>query len=314
MRAYLLRRGASFVMTLWLASTLTYLALLVIPGDPARLILGLEARPEAVAAVRSQLGLDQPPFTRYLRWLGQLVTLDLGESITYGLPVTHLLRERLAVTVPMAAMALGVALSLGVPSGLVAAVRRGSFADAAVSFLAQLGMATPSFWLGIFLMVVFAVRLQWFPAGGFVPWSQDVATAFLSLILPAVAVGVAKAASLARVVRTAVLETLAADYVRTAHAKGLTPGRVLWRHALRNALVSVFTVLGNELIQLLAGSMVVESVFALPGLGTLALTAVYNRDLPLVQGIVVTLATTVLAVSFLLDVAYGWLDPRIRYR
>src|SRR5690606_16902243 len=181
-------------------------------------------------------------------------------------------------------------VTLGLPAGLVAAVRRGSLTDTVVSVLAQLGLATPSFWLGILLMVIFSVRLGWLPSGGFTPWHQGVMGALLTLILPAVALGTAKAASLARVVRTAVLETLGEHYVRTAHAKGLSPRRVLWRHALANALVSVSTVLGHELIQLLAGSMVVESVFSLPGIGTLALTAVNNRDLPLVQGVVLTVA------------------------
>lgn len=313
MQAYLIRRAITFAITVWLAASLTFVTLLVIPGNPARVILGTDAGPSAVAALERQLGLDQPASVRYVRWLADLLRFDLGESIVYGVPVSSLIVERLRVTLPLTAMALALALIIGVPLGLFAATRRGSALDLFATAFAQIGIATPSFWLGIFLIVVFSVKLRWLPAGGFTPWSQDAGRAFLSLLLPALALGAARAASLTRIVRSAALEVLSADYVRTARAKGVAEGTVIRRHVLRNALISVATVVSLEVAQLLATSIIVETVFTLPGLGTLVLSAVSNRDLPLVQGIVVCMACVILALSLITDVLYAYLDPRIRY-
>ncbi|HEY8416496.1 MAG TPA: ABC transporter permease [Limnochordales bacterium] len=313
MQAYLIRRAITFAITVWLAASLTFVTLLVIPGNPARVILGTDAGPSAVAALERQLGLDQPASVRYVRWLADLLRFDLGESIVYGVPVSSLIVERLRVTLPLTAMALALALIIGVPLGLFAATRRGSALDLFATAFAQIGIATPSFWLGIFLILVFSVKLRWLPAGGFTPWSQDAGRAFLSLLLPALALGAARAASLTRIVRSAALEVLSADYVRTARAKGVAEGTVIRRHVLRNALISVATVVSLEVAQLLATSIIVETVFTLPGLGTLVLSAVSNRDLPLVQGIVVCMACVILALSLITDVLYAYLDPRIRY-
>src|SRR5690606_4806223 len=249
----------------------------------------------------------------YVHWLADLVRFDLGASLVYGVSVWSLIAERLRVTLPLTALALGLALLIGIPLGLFAATRRGSFADLLATAFAQAGIATPSFWLGIFLIVVFAVNLRWLPAGGFTPWSQNAARAFLSLLLPAVALGTARAASLTRIVRSAALEVLSADYVRTARAKGVPESRVIRRHVLRNALISVSTVVSMEVAQLLAGAIIVETVFTLPGLGALVLSAVSNRDFPLIQGIVVCMAAAILVLSLLTDVLYAYLDPRIRY-
>ncbi len=313
MQAYLFRRAITFAVTVWLAASLTFVTLLVIPGNPAQIILGIDASPSAVAAVERALGLDLPPPVRYARWLGDLLRFDLGTSLVYGVPVWNLIAERLRVTLPLTAMALALAVCVGVPLGLFAARRRGSLWDLATTAFAQAGIATPSFWLGIFLILVFAVQLRWLPAGGFTPWSQGAGRAFQSLLLPAVALGIARAASLTRVVRSAALEVLSADYVRTARAKGVSEAAVIRRHVLRNALISVATVVSLEVAQLLAGAIIVETVFTLPGLGTLVLNAVNNRDFPLVQGIVVCMASVILLLSLVTDVLYAYLDPRIRY-
>lgn len=313
MQAYLIRRAITFAVTVWLAASLAFVTLLIIPGNPAQIILGIDASPSAVAAVERALGLDEPPMVRYLRWLGDLARLDLGTSLVYGVPVGSLIAERLRVTLPLTIMALVLATVLGVPLGLFAARRRGSWADLAATAFAQIGIATPSFWLGIFLILIFAVNLRWLPAGGFTPWSQNPGKAFLSLVLPAFALGLARAASLTRIVRSAALEVLSADYIRTARAKGVPEGVVIRRHVLRNALIAVATVISLETAQLLAGAIIVENVFTLPGLGTLVLNAVSNRDFPLVQGIVVCIACVILVLSLVTDILYAYLDPRIRY-
>ncbi|HEY8497284.1 MAG TPA: ABC transporter permease [Limnochordales bacterium] len=313
MQAYLIRRAITFAVTVWLAASLTFVTLLIIPGNPAQIILGIDASPSAIAAVERALGLDLPPAVRYARWLSDLLRFDLGTSLVYGVPVWSLIAERLRVTLPLTAMALALAIAVGVPLGLFAARRRGSAADLFATAFAQVGIATPSFWLGIFLILVFAVNLRWLPAGGFTPWSQSPGRAFMSLLLPALALGLARAASLTRIVRSAALEVLSADFIRTARAKGVPEGVIVRRHVLRNTLISVATVVSMEVAQLLAGAIIVETVFTLPGLGTLVLNAVSNRDFPLVQGIVVCMACVILTLSLITDILYAYLDPRIRY-
>lgn len=312
MRAYLVRRAATFLVTIWLAASLTFFTLLVLPGDPARIVLGTDANPAARAALQQQLGLDQPPLLRYGRWLAGVASFDLGSSIIYRMPVAELIGQRLQVTLPLTGLALLWAAAIGLPAGLYAAHRRGGPADALVSGLAQLGAATPSFWLGIFLILVFAVRLQWLPSGGFPGWS-DAGQALRALLLPALALGTARAAALTRLVRAAALEVLDQDFIRTARAKGVSDAAIVGRHVLRNGLVTISTVLVLELGQLLTGAVIIEQVFALPGLGSLALAAVQNRDLPLTQGVVLTIAGAVVMLSFVTDVLYAYLDPRIRY-
>lgn len=313
MRSYVLRRALTFLITVWLAASLSFFTLLVLPGDPARLILGVDANPQALAALERQLGLDAPALVRYGRWLADAARLDLGSSLVYHLPVAQLIGQRLQVTLPLAGLALALATGLGVPLGLLAAHRRGGGLDALVSGLAQIGLALPSFWLGIFLILLFAVRLNWLPAGGFPGWHAGWGPALQALLLPAAALGAARAASLTRIVRAAALDVLGRDFVRTARAKGVPEARVLSRHVLRNALITISTVIVLELGQLLAGAVIIEQVFSLPGLGSLALTAVQSRDLPLTQGVVVVIAGAIVFLSFVNDLLYAYLDPRIRY-
>lgn len=313
METYLTRRAVTFVVTVWLAATLSFFALLVIPGDPARIILGFDANPAALANLRHELGLDLHPLARYGKWLGDVLRLDLGTSLVYDVPGSRLIAERLPVTVPLTLLALAVTIAIGVPFGLAAAGRRGRWTDTAISLFAQLGIATPSFWLGIFLIFMFAVHRQWLPAGGFTPWTEDPVAALRSLLLPAFALGAARAAALTRIVRSAALEQYGAGYVSTARVKGLSERTIARRHVLRNALLPVITVLAIEIGQLLAGAIVIETVFALPGVGALALTAVGNRDLPLVQAVVLIMVIVTLTLSLLSDILYAYIDPRVRY-
>lgn len=312
MQSYVLRRSVTFIVTIWLAASLSFFTLLVLPGNPARIMLGTDANPAALAALEQELGLDAPPLVRYARWLADTVTFQFGSSVVYHLPVTQLIGERLQVTLPLTGLALLLSAAIGVPIGLYAAYRRGSAADALVTGLAQLGQAVPSFWLGIFLIFVFAVRYNWLPAGGFPGWS-DAPAALRALLLPAVALGTARAAALTRIVRAAALDVLSRDFIRTARAKGVGEAALVRKHVLRNALVTISTVIVLELGQLLTGAVIIEQVFSLPGLGSLALTAVQNRDLPLTQGIVLVIAGTIVLLSFVNDILYAYLDPRIRY-
>lgn len=313
MQSYVVRRSFTFLITIVLAASLSFFTSLVLPGNPAQLILGTDANPAALAALEQQLGLDASPAVRYGRWLADVVRFDLGTSVIYHLPVTQLIGERLQVTLPLTVLALLLAAAIGLPLGLYAAYRRGTVGDLAATAFAQLGIATPSFWLGIFLILLFAVRLNWLPAGGFTDWSTDAIMALRALLLPAVALGTAGAASLTRVVRASALEVLGEDYIRTARAKGVSERRLVRRHVLRNALVTISTVLVLELGHLMAGAVIIEQVFALPGLGSLALVAVNSRDLPLTQGVVIVIAGTIVFLSFVADVLYAHLDPRIRY-
>lgn len=313
MTSYLARRFLAALISVLLASLVVFSALLAVPGDPAEVILGLNAGSEAREALRSRLGLDVPAPQRYLRWIGGVLRGDLGTSITYDRPVADLVRERLGVSVPLTLGAALVACLVALPLGVLAALRRGTLLDPIVVGLAQLGAAVPSFWLGLLLVLFFAVELGWFPAAGFAPWHLDPWASVRSLALPTLALGLGQAALMTRMTRAAVVDAMAQDYVRTARAKGLRPRRVIYGHALRNALATLVTVLGLSLTNVFIGSIVVEQVFALPGLGRLALAAIGTRDFPLLQGEILLYATAIVAVGFLVDVGYGLLDPRIRY-
>ena len=310
---YLVRRALTAAFSVVLASLLVFSALLAIPGDPAEIILGLDAAPEARSALRDQLGLNEPAPARYVAWAAGVLRGDLGMSIVYQRPVAALIVDRLGVSVPLALGAALIAGLIALPLGVLAALRRGTWVDPVVTSLAQLGAAVPSFWLGLLFVLLFAVELGWLPAGGFSPWDRDPVASVRSLILPMLALGLGQAAVMTRMTRSSMIEALAQDYVRTARAKGLPPARVTFGHALRNALVTLVTILGLSLTNVFIGSIVVEQVFALPGLGQLALTAIGTRDLPLVQGEILLYATTIIVLGFLVDVSYALLDPRIRY-
>ncbi|MFP5515756.1 MAG: ABC transporter permease [Alphaproteobacteria bacterium] len=310
MLAFLLRRLVSLIVTVWLATIVVFTVLQLVPGDPALLMLGVNAQPDTLAALRSQMGLDQPILTRYLDWAGGLARGDLGISLTYARPVAELVAERLMVTLPLALLSLAISTVLALPLGLYAAARRGRGGDWAVLGFSQLGVSMPSFWIAILLILLFSLTLHWFPAGGFPGWGVGIGPALHALVLPALALAVPEAAILARVTRTAVLDTLGEDHIRTARAKGVGRTAVLLRHALPNALIPVATVLGLQISFLVAGAVVVENVFTLPGLGRLLYQAIGQRDLIVVQGVVVLLALFVVVVSALVDIACALADPR----
>jgi peptide/nickel transport system permease protein len=275
--------------------------------------MGTEASPEAAAALRRAMGLDRPLAVQYLEWLRGAVRGDLGRSIQYDVPVAGLIASRLRVTLPLTLLAAGFMAAVALPLGMFAATRHHRLGDYAAMVVSQLGIAIPSFWAGLLLILLFAVRLGWVEAGGFAGWEAGPWPAIRSLLLPALALGLIQAAILTRTTRSAVLEVLHAEYVRTARAKGLGEGVVTWKHVFRNALITIVTIMGLQLGGLLAGSIVLEQVFYLPGLGRLALGAISARDLPVVQGVVVFVAATIVTVNFLVDLLYGRLDPRIRY-
>ena len=313
MRRLVLRRLAALGGTLFAVSLIVFVVVRIIPGDPALLILGTEASPEAAAVLRRAMGLDRPLTVQYGEWLGGALRGDLGHSIQYDVPVGSLVLSRLTVTGPLTLLAALFMTAVALPLGIYAATHRGRLGDYAATIVSQLGIAVPSFWAGLLLILLFAVRLGWVQAGGFDGWAAGLGRGLRALLLPAIALGVIQAAILTRTTRAAVLEVLGADHVRTARAKGLAERVVTRKHVLRNALVTIVTVVGLQLGQLLAGSIVLENVFYLPGLGRLALAAISARDLPVVQGVVLFVAATIVTLNFAVDLLYGILDPRIRH-
>jgi peptide/nickel transport system permease protein len=313
MRRLILRRAVAFLATLFVVSLLVFTVVRVLPGDPALLIMGTEGSAEAAAALRRAMGLDRPIPVQYVEWLGGALRGDLGRSIQYDVAVGRLILSRLAVTLPLTGLAAVFMTLVAVPLGIYAATRRGRSGDYVTMLLSQLGIAIPSFWAGLLLILLFAVRLGWVQAGGFDGWTAGLWPGLRALLLPAFALGVVQAAILTRTTRGAVLEVIGADHVRTARAKGLGERTVTWKHVLRNALLTIVTILGLQLGQLLTGSIVLENVFYLPGLGRLALGAISARDLPVVQGVVLFVAVTVVTLNFAVDFLYSILDPRIRY-
>jgi peptide/nickel transport system permease protein len=304
---------AALAATLLLVSALVFAVVRVLPGDPALIILGLEASPEAVARVRHSLGLDRPIAVQYADWLGQALRGDLGRSIQYDVPVTTLILSRLQVTLPLTLLAAGLMVAAALPLGVYAATRHRRAADYVTMILSQLGVAIPGFWAGLLLILLFSVKLGWVRSGGFDGWGQGAWPALKSLLLPAAALGLFQFAVLARTTRSAVLEVSREEYVKTARAKGVGEAGVLFRHTLKNAMIPILTVAGIQIGQLMAGSIILESVFYLPGLGRLALGAITARDLPVVQGVVLFVASTIVVINVAVDVLYGVLDPRIRH-
>lgn len=311
MRRYLIRRLIVLGLSLAVASAAIFGLVALVPGDPASFMLGTGAQPDNLAALRQQMGLDLPWPLRYARWLGGVLTGDLGQSLTYKTPVGGMILERMQVSLPLALMALAVAVAIAFPVGTLSAARHGRVADTALMAGAQIGISLPNFWFAMLLVLVFAVNLRWLPAGGFPGWDHPLA-ALRALILPSIALALPQAAILARVLRAALVETLGQDYVRTARAKGLSPRQALLRHALRNASIPVLTILGMQFSFLLAGAIIIENVFYLPGLGRLIFQAITQRDLVVVQGAVLVLVAAVILVTFLVDLAYAAVDPRLR--
>lgn len=312
MAVFLLQRLFAFLVTLLVASLVIFLVMEVLPGDPAAVMLGVNARPDTLAALRAEMGLDQPATLRYLAWLGGLATGDLGTSYTYGVPVWELVRERLSLSLPLALIAICLSTALAIPLGVVAAANRGRVADVGVMGFTQIGIAVPNFWFAILLILLFAVQWRLLPSGGFAGWQEGIWPALKTLLLPAVALALPQAAILARVTRSSVLDTLGEGYLCTARAKGLTRRAALWRHALRNALIPVITIMGLQFSFLLAGTIVIENVFYLPGLGRLVFQAIAQHDLVVVRDLVMLLAAAVIVVNLIVDLLYALIDPRLR--
>lgn len=312
MAALILRRLAGLLLTLLIASACIFAALEVLPGDPAAVRLGTSARPDTLAALRAEMGLDRPAPVRYAAWLAGAATGRLGTSTSYGVPVAGLIAERLSVTLPLAALALAAAVGIALPLGIGAAARRGGGLDALAGLFAQVSLAVPNFWIGLLLVLLVAVRLDWLPSGGFPGWGGGGLPALRALVLPAAALALPQAGVLVRVARGAVLEALGEDFIRTARAKGCSRRTVLWRHALPVAVPAVLTVLGLQTSFLMAGSVLVETVFALPGLGRLAVGAFAQRDIAVVEDAVLFFAAVVIGVNFAVDLAHTLIDPRLR--
>lgn len=313
MLRYLLGRLVSLALSLVAASLVIFAVIEIVPGDPASYMLGLNASADTVAALRDRLGLNEALPLRYLHWIAGMATGDFGQSYTYKVPVADLVAQRLAVSLPLALYALLMAVLIAFPAGLLAAARRGRSADAAVMGATQIGIALPNFWFAMLLVLAFALHWQLFPAGGFPGWGDPLA-GIRALTLPAVALALPQAAILARVLRSALIETLGQDYIRTARAKGLTVGQTMLRHALRNAMIPVLTIMGMQFSFLLAGAIIIENVFYLPGLGRLIFQAITQRDLIVVESVVMILVFAVILMTFLVDLAYAAIDPRLRKR
>jgi len=306
------RRLGSLFLTLAAVSILIFIVMDVLPGDPAAIMLGTSASPDTLAALRRELGLDQPLLVRYVLWLGGLLTGDLGNSYTYGVPVAGLIAERLAVTLPLALMAILISMLIAIPLGVASAAARNSSFDYLAGVLSQMFIAVPGFWVALLLILAFSISLGWMPAGGFPGWDAGLLAGLKALLLPAVALALPQAGVLTRVTRSSVLEVLHEDYVRTARAKGLPRRVALWRHAVPNALVPVITILGLQFTFLIAGAILIENVFNLPGLGRLAYQALTQRDIIVMQDVVLFFAGLVIVMNFLVDMAYLVLDPRLR--
>lgn len=308
------RRLITLFATLIVTATIVFVALEILSGDPAEVMLGLNATPETVAAVRADLGLDKPAVVRFGSWIYGLATGDLGRSYAYRVPVSELVVERLQVTFPLTLMAMVISTAIGIPAGLVAASRAGKWRDIVVMTLAEIGLSVPNFWFGILFVLLFSVTLQWLPAGGFAGWDHGVFAGLRSLLLPAISLALPQAAIIARLMRSAAIDALSEDWVRTARAKGLTRGATLLKHVLRNAMVPVVTILGLQFSYLIAGTIIIENVFALPGLGRLIFQAIGDHDIIVVKDLVVIFAGIVVVVNFIVDLLYGLIDPRLRRR
>jgi peptide/nickel transport system permease protein len=309
---YLVRRLAQLVPTLVLVSMLIFGLQQLLPGDPAQILAGEEQDPQVVAYLRQKLHLDEPLPARYAYWMGGVLRGDLGESVRNQEPVLQLIGQKLPVTLELALLAMAIAVAIGVPAGIVSAVGRGTAWDWAANLFSLWGISTPNFWLGILLILLFSVNLGWLPASGYVSPFEDLAGNLKSMVMPAFVLGNAIAAVLMRHTRSAMLQVLSADYVRTARAKGLSERTVVLKHALRNALTPVITLGALELGTLLSGAVLTEQVFTIPGFGKLIIDAVFNRDYLVVQGVVLVTATAYMVLNLLADLAYFAVNPRLR--
>jgi len=314
MAIYLLRRLLTAVPIILLITAVVFAVMQILPGDPAVMLLGTEATEASLAATRERLGLNRPLHVQYLSWLGDVLRGDLGRSMIDNRPVTTAIANAFPVTLQIALISLVMALLVGVPAGIVSAVRRGGVADAVASLVALSGISLPGFWAALLLVYVFALQFDWLPSSGFVRPSEDLWGSFLSSLLPAVALGLRPAGVFMRLLRSSMLDVIRSDYVRTARAKGVGANLVVMRHALRNALVPLVTVLGVEFSALLGNVVVIDTIFAIPGFGRLIYNSFLRLDFVMLQSLLLLFALIVIAVNFLTDLSYSLLDPRIRYR
>jgi len=313
MLAYIARRLLAMVPIVVLVGTIVFLLIHLTPGDPAVIMLGPDAAADAIARLRVELGLDAPLYLQWARWFQRVLVGDLGRSIFFGLPVTATIRRHLAPTLYLSALAILVAIGIGVPAGIISAVRRGSLVDQGVTLVAFMGVSMPEFWLALNLVLLFAVRLGLLPVAGYVSPAADLGQSLRYLVMPAFTMGFVQSALIARMTRAAMLEVVVQDYVRTAHANGLPSRRVTMRHIFPNALIAVITVVGIIFSVMMGGNVVAETIFTIPGLGQLLMTSVLRRDYPVIQGIVLLIAVAYVVINLLVDVAYATVDPRIRY-
>jgi peptide/nickel transport system permease protein len=314
MLRFALKRLLSLCLTLIAASLIIFIAIEIVPGDPASYMLGLNAQPETVAALREELGLNMSKTERYLNWVGGMLRGDFGTSYTYRTEVAPMIADRLVISLPLALYALLLSTLIAFPAGIIAATRRGSAADLTIMGSTQIGIALPNFWFAMLLVSLFAIKLRWFASGGFPGWDSGIFNGLKALTLPAIALALPQASILARVMRSSLLDTLGEDFIRTARAKGLTARQALWRHALRNALIPVLTIIGLQFSFLLAGAVIIENIFYLPGLGRLIFQSLTQRDLIVVESVVMLLVFAVVVVTFIVDVTYALVDPRLRRR
>jgi len=311
---YIIRRFILLITTILLVSIITFGVFQILPGDPVRTMLGTEADPTQIENLRSELGLDRPLYEQYADWMKGLLTGELGNSLRFSMPVKDLLFARLPVTMSLAVLTLTIVLVVSLPLGIFTARRQNKLSDVSLSTFTQIGMAIPSFWLGMMLILYVGMQFSFFKISGYIPWTQSVAGALSTLILPALTIAIPQIAVNFRYVRTAILEQMQLDYVRTIRSKGMSERNVMYKQVLKNAMIPILTVFGLIMAEVVAGTIIVEQVFSLPGIGQLLITAISNRDFPLVQGIVMYITVAVVVINFIVDILYSVLDPRIRLR
>ncbi|MFT8311830.1 MAG: ABC transporter permease [Sporolactobacillus sp.] len=308
---YIARRFFLMIVILFLVSLMVFGLINIIPGDPAVLMLGQEATPQALAALRDNLGLNDPLYLQYIHWVGGVLQGNLGYSLADHTPVINILMSKIPVTFELTILAFILAILIAIPVGIISAVHKGTVWDYITTVFALSGVSIPAFWLGILLIYLLSVILGWLPPSGYVPFEQNPVRNIILMIMPSIALGIRLSAQLTRMLRSSLLEVMQADYIRTGYAKGLLEKAVVFKHALRNAMLPVLTVAGLELSSFLGGAVITETIFAVPGLGQLIVNAILTRDFPLVQGAILFMAFAVVAVNFLVDIAYSLLDPRI---
>lgn len=311
---YLLRRFVLLIVTVIFVSFITFGVFQILPGDPVLTMLGTEADPAQIDNLRSELGLDLPLYVQYFDWMTGLFTGDLGNSIRFSMPVMDLMLDRLPVTLSLAAITLFIVCAVSLPLGMFAARRQNKLSDLTLSTATQIGMAIPSFWLGMLLIIYVGMNVDFFKISGYIPWSTSIKGALSTLLLPAITIAIPQIAINFRYVRTAILEQIRLDYVRTIRSKGIVESMVMYKHVLKNALIPILTVFGLITAEVMAGTIIVEQVFSIPGVGQLLVTAINNRDFPLVQGIVMYITIAVVTINFIIDILYSIIDPRIRIR